>query len=52
MKRRYVSKLIENAEKETGMHILMFYKSLGKSFDLNIILGVKNPRKYSLTELN
>ena len=28
----------------SDMHILMFYKNLGISFDVNIILGVKNPR--------
>ena len=48
--KRYVSDLIENSEKETGVHILMFFKKLGKSFDLNFILGVKNRREYSLTE--
>ena len=28
----------------SDMHILMFYKNLGISFDINIILGVKNQR--------
>ena len=38
------SDLIESAKKKTGVHILIFYKNLALSFDLNVILGVENPK--------
>ena len=38
--------LIRNTEKETGTHILMFYKSIANNLDLDVILGVTNPRYF------
>ena len=44
--KRSVLDLTENTKKETGMHILIFYENLTLSFDLNIVLGVKNPKYF------
>lgn len=44
------SDLIESAKKNTGVHILIFYKNLALSFDLNVILGVENPKWHFLVK--
>lgn len=40
--------LIGNADKENGFYILMFYKNLAQSFNLDVILDVKNPGCFSI----
>lgn len=40
--------LIGNADKENGFYILMFYKNLAQSFNLDVVLDVKNPGCFSI----
>lgn len=43
--KRFVSDLSENSKKKKSTHILIFHKNLALCLDLNVILGVKNPKE-------